>query len=257
VVRPQWGRAGQGSGRGSGLPKVGQAILPVRLDHIRARQRNLTADTALRLSRYFGTSADFWMNLQSACELDLARQRMARPSSASQSAARRCGKPGGTYDRSVSPRLNPTIEIAAVSPFEPDSPSRRDHLLRANDFDVNIACKARRLERQDGLDSMDLHRGDQSCIMGGSTRNLTIDDQRLPSRINRRRLRQQDEHALQARQFRRGPRWRHPKPVLGYGPGSDRPQLDQILGNDVEYCALFRQSLDGAIRGAVQRMMRL
>ena len=34
----------------------------------------MTADTALRLSQYFGMSADFWMNLQSAYELDLARQ---------------------------------------------------------------------------------------------------------------------------------------------------------------------------------------
>jgi addiction module HigA family antidote len=35
----------------------------------------VTADTALRLSWYFGISADFWMNLQSAYELDLARQQ--------------------------------------------------------------------------------------------------------------------------------------------------------------------------------------
>jgi plasmid maintenance system antidote protein VapI len=38
----------------------------------------MTADTALRLSHYFGISADFWMNLQSAYELDLARQRSGR-----------------------------------------------------------------------------------------------------------------------------------------------------------------------------------
>ena len=35
----------------------------------------MTADTALRLGQYFGMSADFWMNLQSAYELDLARQQ--------------------------------------------------------------------------------------------------------------------------------------------------------------------------------------
>ena len=34
-----------------------------RLYQILAGKRNVTADTALRLSRYFGTSADFWMNL--------------------------------------------------------------------------------------------------------------------------------------------------------------------------------------------------
>ncbi len=43
-----------------------------RLYQILAGKRALTADTALRLAQYFGMSADFWMNLQSAYELDLA-----------------------------------------------------------------------------------------------------------------------------------------------------------------------------------------
>jgi len=50
-------------------------VPPNRLYQILAGKRSMTADTALRLSRYFGTSADFWMNLQSAYELDLARQQ--------------------------------------------------------------------------------------------------------------------------------------------------------------------------------------
>jgi addiction module HigA family antidote len=49
-----------------------------RLYQILSGKRNLTADTALRLSRYFGTSPDFWMNLQSAYELDLARQQIGK-----------------------------------------------------------------------------------------------------------------------------------------------------------------------------------
>ena len=52
------------------------AVPPNRLYQILAARRNITADTALRLSRYFGTSADFWMNLQTAYELDLARQKL-------------------------------------------------------------------------------------------------------------------------------------------------------------------------------------
>src|ERR1700712_4067219 len=46
-----------------------------RLYQILSGKRNVTADTALRLGQYFGMSADFWMNLQSAYELDLARQQ--------------------------------------------------------------------------------------------------------------------------------------------------------------------------------------
>ena len=37
-------------------------VPPNRLYQILAGKRNITADTALRLSRYFGTSADFWMS---------------------------------------------------------------------------------------------------------------------------------------------------------------------------------------------------
>ncbi len=51
---------------------------PNRLYQILAGKRSITADTALRLGQYFGTSADFWMNLQSAYELDLARQQLGR-----------------------------------------------------------------------------------------------------------------------------------------------------------------------------------
>src|ERR1700687_5425079 len=53
-------------------------VPPNRLYQILAGKRNLTADTALRLAQYFGTSAGFWMNLQSAYELDLARQQVGK-----------------------------------------------------------------------------------------------------------------------------------------------------------------------------------
>lgn len=45
-----------------------------RLYQIVAGKRNVTADTALRLAQFFGTSAEFWMNLQSIYELDVARR---------------------------------------------------------------------------------------------------------------------------------------------------------------------------------------
>ncbi len=51
-------------------------VPPNRLSQILAGKRNVTADTALRLGRYFGTSPDFWMNLQSAFELDTVRQQL-------------------------------------------------------------------------------------------------------------------------------------------------------------------------------------
>lgn len=43
-----------------------------RMEKIVREQRNITADTALRLARYFGTSAQFWVNLQANYDLLVA-----------------------------------------------------------------------------------------------------------------------------------------------------------------------------------------
>lgn len=44
-----------------------------RIYQILHGQRNLTADTALRLGKFFNTGAELWLNLQKAYELDVAR----------------------------------------------------------------------------------------------------------------------------------------------------------------------------------------
>ena len=49
-----------------------------RITAILNERRAVTADTALRLARYFGTSAEFWLNLQSAYELRRTRQAVGR-----------------------------------------------------------------------------------------------------------------------------------------------------------------------------------
>ena len=45
-----------------------------RISAILAAQRAVTADTALRLARHFGTSAGFWLNLQKSYELEVAER---------------------------------------------------------------------------------------------------------------------------------------------------------------------------------------
>lgn len=63
-----------------GLSAAGLArqieVPPNRVSQIVAGRRAITADTALRLARWFGTSAELWMNLQQTYELDLARQQV-------------------------------------------------------------------------------------------------------------------------------------------------------------------------------------
>ena len=50
-------------------------VPPRRINEIVHCKRGISADTALRLSLYFGTSAEFWMNLQSKYDLEVERDR--------------------------------------------------------------------------------------------------------------------------------------------------------------------------------------
>jgi addiction module HigA family antidote len=49
-------------------------VPPRRINEIVLEKRGLTADTALRLARFFGTSAELWTGLQADYDLRLARQ---------------------------------------------------------------------------------------------------------------------------------------------------------------------------------------
>ena len=49
-------------------------VPPRRINEIVLEKRRITADTALRLARYFGTSARFWLGLQADYDLDVAAQ---------------------------------------------------------------------------------------------------------------------------------------------------------------------------------------
>jgi addiction module HigA family antidote len=51
-------------------------ISPNRIAEIVNNRRRITADTALRLSLYFGNSAEFWLNLQSHYDLKMARRNL-------------------------------------------------------------------------------------------------------------------------------------------------------------------------------------
>jgi addiction module HigA family antidote len=58
-----------------------------RINDIVNEKRGITADTALRLARYFGTTSRFWMNMQASWELEVAEDAV-----------------GSAVDRDVLPR---------------------------------------------------------------------------------------------------------------------------------------------------------
>lgn len=55
---------------------IGIGVHARRVNEIVLGKRRVTADTALRLSRFFGTSPQFWMGLQSDYDLDVAQDSL-------------------------------------------------------------------------------------------------------------------------------------------------------------------------------------
>lgn len=52
------------------------SVPPRRINEIVHRKRSVSADTALRLARYFGTSERFWLNLQTHYDLEVEKDRL-------------------------------------------------------------------------------------------------------------------------------------------------------------------------------------
>jgi antitoxin HigA-1 len=52
------------------------SVPPRRINEIVLGKRSISADTALRLGRYFGTTERFWLNLQSRFDLEVERDRL-------------------------------------------------------------------------------------------------------------------------------------------------------------------------------------
>src|ERR1043166_1308755 len=90
-------------------------ISPNRIAEIVNNRRRITADTALRLSLYFGNSPEFWMNLQSNYDLKMARRKL-KPEDAKRIKARCAAR-----------RIIAAITAARCAGRSPDSrsPARR------------------------------------------------------------------------------------------------------------------------------------
>ncbi|MGO2069500.1 HigA family addiction module antitoxin [Glutamicibacter arilaitensis] len=72
--------------RGFGITQnklaVSIGVPPRRINEIVHGKRAITADTALRLGRYFGLDPQFWLNLRAHYELELAEDRIAEQNAA-------------------------------------------------------------------------------------------------------------------------------------------------------------------------------
>ena len=54
------------------------SVPPRRINEIVLGKRSISADTALRLSKYFGTSERFWLNIQARYDLEIQKDRLGK-----------------------------------------------------------------------------------------------------------------------------------------------------------------------------------
>jgi addiction module antidote protein, HigA family len=89
------------------------SVPPRRVNEIVLRKRSVSADTALRLGRYFGTSEQFWLNLQSQYDLDVEKDRL-----------------GGRLEAEVVQFALRARKISAKAKLPPARPKRRPSSIR-------------------------------------------------------------------------------------------------------------------------------
>ena len=53
-------------------------VSPIRINQIVHGQRSITVDTAMRLARYFGTSAEVWLRLQVRYDMEVAEKKLSK-----------------------------------------------------------------------------------------------------------------------------------------------------------------------------------
>jgi addiction module HigA family antidote len=65
-------------GMSTNEPALALRVPATRINNIVNEKRGITADPALRLSRYFGTTPRFWMNMQASYELEVAEDQVGK-----------------------------------------------------------------------------------------------------------------------------------------------------------------------------------
>jgi antitoxin HigA-1 len=83
------------------------SVPPRRINEIVKGERAITADTALRLAKYFGTSDLFWLNLQARYDLEVQRDRLGKRLETEVHVFERPAGPQSTF---TSPKRRPNTE---------------------------------------------------------------------------------------------------------------------------------------------------
>jgi addiction module HigA family antidote len=103
-----------------------------RVNHIVVKRRGISADTAVRLSRFFGTTEQFWLNLQGAYEV--SRVLPEETAEIEQSSHRRCPPPGKPWHPRSDERLAPLSSFLS----RPSGYHRRRNPASRSEFALHL-----------------------------------------------------------------------------------------------------------------------
>ena len=124
----------------------------------------------------------------------------------------------------------------------PDQLGQRGDICRVDNLDAGIASEIPGVEREDGIETVNLHGRDQPGVVGLLAGNTVGDDERFPYRIYGRCFRENEEQAFQPLQFGGGFLRSNAKTAPGVcRSGRHRPYLNEILRGHMQRPPLLRQ----------------
>jgi hypothetical protein len=112
-------------------------------------------------------------------------------------------------------------------------------------FDSRITGEVRAIEGEKVNNIVGEHSGGQLCVVNLNTANIVRDEERTPSRIDLRVIRQQGHEVFQIVQCERCGRNRKTVTIPLYGAGRNIPELRRILERVVQHATLGPQLADG------------
>ena len=117
--------------------------------------------------------------------------------------------------------------------------------MRGYGADIAVALEVGDIERENGIDQVNAHDGDQAGIIDLDALNAVVLNEPLPNRIDRRNVRQQSQQVFDAGDFLERFLVRESQSVDLCGPGSHIPKLGDVLGAE-EDGVLCRNSFETA-----------
>jgi hypothetical protein len=133
----------------------------------------------------------------------------------------------------------------------------RRYFIRMNYLHSRKAGESAFVKSKNSGETVDLHRRHETCIVRRLPRYSMSQYKCFPRRINGRCVRKEEEHALNPNEFRGCICRSHPKSIFFQRPSCDDPELNEVLGDNMELPAPLRQNSDRTVGGTIQRMMRL